>query len=349
MKKTTRSTCLAMALLSVLAQTAFAALPDVLRQPAVHSNVSAQAVLLDVARAGDRLVAVGERGIIRLSDDNGNTWHQARVPVSATLTAVQFVSANSGWAVGHSGVVLHTRDGGENWSVQFDGIKAAEMELVAAERSGDPRQINNAQQLVTDGADKPWLALHFVNEREGLVAGAYGLTFHTEDGGQTWQSWTGRIPNSRGMHAYAVTRIGDTIYLAGEQGLFVRSRDGGKQFERLETPYEGSFFSLLAASEQHLLLAGLRGRLFVSEDGGTSFTEQDNPLPVSVNTVRQLGKRLAIVNQAGVVILAAGIGQPLQVLPPGPGGPSTSIIEAADGALVTVGFGGAQRLPRSTQ
>lgn len=347
--KTIRSTCLAMALLSVLAQTAFAALPDVLQQPAVHSRVSAQAVLLDVARAGARLVAVGERGIVRLSDDNGNSWRQAQVPVSATLTAVQFVSANTGWAAGHSGVVLHTRDGGENWSVQLDGIKAAELELAAAERSGDPRQINSAQQVVADGADKPWLAMHFVNEREGLVTGAYGLTFHTEDGGQTWQSWTGRIPNPRGMHVYAVTGIGHTIYLAGEQGLFVRSRDGGKQFERLETPYEGSFFSLVAVSEQHLLLAGLRGRLFASEDGGTSFIEQDNPLPVSVNTVRQVGKRLAIVNQAGAVMLAAGIGQPLQVLPAETGGPSTSIIEAADGTLVAVGFAGAQRLPRSTQ
>ncbi|MNZ97517.1 hypothetical protein D3C78_1167600 [compost metagenome] len=105
----------------------------------------------------------------------------------------------------------------------------------------------------------------------------------------------------------------------------------------------------MAVSEQHLLLAGLRGRLFVSEDGGMSFTEQENPLPVSVSTVRQVGKRLVIVNQAGAVMLAAGIGQPLQVLPAGLGGPSTSIIEAADGTLVAVGFAGAQRLPRSTQ
>ncbi len=56
----------------------------------------------------------GERGIVLLSDDAGVSWRQAKVPVSVSLTAVQFVDAEQGWAVGHLGVVLHTQDGGGN-------------------------------------------------------------------------------------------------------------------------------------------------------------------------------------------------------------------------------------------
>jgi photosystem II stability/assembly factor-like uncharacterized protein len=64
------------------------------------------AYLTGIARAGKRLVAVGERGIVVLSDDDGATWRQASVPVSVTLAAVQFPTPTQGWVVGHYGVVL---------------------------------------------------------------------------------------------------------------------------------------------------------------------------------------------------------------------------------------------------
>ena len=56
---------------------------------AVQSKLAAEALLLGVARAGKRIVAVGEYGNILLSDDDGKTWHQAKdVPTTVTLTAV---------------------------------------------------------------------------------------------------------------------------------------------------------------------------------------------------------------------------------------------------------------------
>ncbi len=48
------------------------------------------------ARAGDRLVAVGQRGHIVVSNDGGATWKQSPVPVSSDLTAVYFVNDKQG-------------------------------------------------------------------------------------------------------------------------------------------------------------------------------------------------------------------------------------------------------------
>ncbi|MEX5503709.1 YCF48-related protein, partial [Pseudomonas putida] len=105
---------------------------DVLAQPALRGPQALRAVLQDVARAGTRLVSVGERGVVLLSDDNGASWRQAKaVPVSVTLTAVQFVDARNGWTVGHAGVVLHSEDGGEHWTLQLDGKRAGALELQA--------------------------------------------------------------------------------------------------------------------------------------------------------------------------------------------------------------------------
>ncbi|MBW2369941.1 MAG: hypothetical protein JRH15_18880, partial [Deltaproteobacteria bacterium] len=75
--------CMIMALVAVclVHATAFAAsVEDPLDRPAVMSRGAAHSVLLDVTTAGERLVAVGERGIVVLSDDAGHTWRQAKVP-----------------------------------------------------------------------------------------------------------------------------------------------------------------------------------------------------------------------------------------------------------------------------
>ncbi|MFI4940022.1 MAG: WD40/YVTN/BNR-like repeat-containing protein, partial [Burkholderiales bacterium] len=98
-------------LLSLPAQ----AFKDPLEQPARFSAIAARAMLPGVAKAGARLVAVGEHGIIVYSDNRGQSWTQAKVPVSVTLTAVQFPDAKDGWAVGHDGVVLSSTDGGQSW------------------------------------------------------------------------------------------------------------------------------------------------------------------------------------------------------------------------------------------
>ena len=94
---------------------------DFVFTPAVpFANVTKMS-LFDITRAGERLVAVGERGLIIVSDDDGRNWQQAAVPVSATLTAVSFPTPDKGWAVGHAGIILHRDDGGSSWHLQFDG------------------------------------------------------------------------------------------------------------------------------------------------------------------------------------------------------------------------------------
>ena len=107
---------------------------DVLDTPAQISPLASRSLLQAVAKAGDRLVAVGQRGHIVVSTDGGTTWKQSPVPVSSDLTAVYFVDDKQGWAVGHDGVILHTADGGDTWQLQLDGRKANALLVAAMER-----------------------------------------------------------------------------------------------------------------------------------------------------------------------------------------------------------------------
>ena len=130
-------------LLGLAAGTGWSAtLPAVLSQPALLTPKALGAATLAVTRAGPRLVAVGERGTVLLSDDHGVSWKQAAVPVQATLTCVRFVDEKTGWAAGHLGVVLRSADGGRSWQPVDTGLQVG---LTSAAVDNDGRIIIASQ------------------------------------------------------------------------------------------------------------------------------------------------------------------------------------------------------------
>lgn len=284
-------------------QTALAApVGAALERPAVMSALASRSVLQSAARAGDRLVAVGERGIVLLSDDSGKTWRQVAVPVSVGLTAVRFADRQHGWIVGHGGVVLASSDGGQTWTKQLDGRQAAQLLLKDAQAAGDARAQADAERMVADGADKPFLDAHFFDAQHGLVVGAYNLAFETHDGGSTWQPFSRRLDNPKALHLYAVRARGNELLVAGEQGLVLRSNDQGKSFQRLQLPYKGSFFTAELPGQNEMVLAGLRGNVWKSSDDGATWVQLAMPVPVSVTASAQDGQgRVWLGNQAGMV------------------------------------------------
>ena len=349
--------CLSCALLVVVTSMSRAesdVVGDVLSTPSPQVGRAQQAVFIDLTQAGDRLVAVGERGLVLLSDDQGQSWRQARVPVSVSLTAVQFVDASHGWAVGHAGVILATQDGGESWHLLLDGVQAAQLEVEAARRAlpdatdveAAEARLQTAERMLVEGADKPFLALAFSDARHGVVVGAYGMALRTDDGGQSWHSIVGQIDNPMGLHLYAIAHLGHDWFLAGEQGYLARSVDGGDSFQALESPYEGTFFTLIGRADGALFAAGLKGHAFVSHDRGEHFEALPIPVPLSFSATAAMNDGgVLLANQGGMLFRSVSgtalepFGKPLNM-------PVSSVVQTADGSLVVAGFAGLSRLPQ---
>lgn len=294
----------------VMLLSAHAAAPSALPLPretaAVMVRAPEKAAIISLARAGSRLVAVGERGVILLSDDEGRHWRQVPVPVSVTLTALTFVDETNGWAVGHGGVILHSSDGGQRWEKQSDGARLAEQALAAAERllaRGTPASEDfkkSAQRLVRDGADKPLLDVSFASPSRGVVVGAYGLAFETRDGGRTWESLMDRLDNPGGRHLNSVRIRAGTAVMVGEQGLVLRSTDDLQTWTALRSPYKGSFFAVALTSDGGVVVAGIKGNVFVSNSMGATWTKVELPVPVAVTALTaDTNGGVLIANQAG--------------------------------------------------
>ncbi|WP_114970818.1 WD40/YVTN/BNR-like repeat-containing protein [Rhodoferax ferrireducens] len=322
-----------------------ASAPAVLSAAALLSPKALGAATLAVTRAGQRLVAVGERGTVLLSDDHGVSWKQAPVPVQATLTCVRFANDKTGWAAGHLGVILRSDDAGASWHKQLDGLQAAALMLQAAQATGDDKAIANAQRWVEEGADKPFFDLEFIDAQRGFAVGAYGLIFATLDGGKTWASVAPRLPNPKSLHLYGLRAHGQTLLIAGEQGLLLRSTDGGLSFSALTSPYKGSFFGLLHTAGDVWVAYGLRGSAYRSLDAGTQWEKLDTGVPMTVGAGTALPKGgFVLLSQAGDVLLGRDEGPALKRTPAREPLPVSGVAIAVDGSLVLASLRGMRRL-----
>jgi len=249
--------------------------------------------MIDVVHAGKRLVAVGDRGHILYSDDQGTTWTQAKVPTRQLLTAVYFVDDQHGWAVGHDAQVLASTDGGATWSQQYQDLKR----------------------------EAPLLDVWFKDASHGLAVGAYGALIETTDGGKTWNDVSDRLDNEDQFHLNAIASIKDAgLFIVGEQGSMFRSSDDGQTWEKLEGPYEGSLFGVISTAQPQTLLAyGLRGNLYRSTDFGSTWEQVElnaarGALEFGLSGATLLDDgSLVVVGNGGSVVVSHDDGQTFSV------------------------------------
>ncbi len=333
--------------------------------PAVTFDDPTRMQLLDITRAGDRLVAAGERGVIIVSDDDGGSWRQAAVPVSVTLTSLHFPQPELGWAVGHSGVILHSSDGGESWSLQFDGDAAnrkyllwaqqrvEELEQALAELEDDAAleelefaleeasfAVDDATDAIDTGPADPFLDVMFLNARTGFAVGAYGMLYRTDNGGSDWEIAIGGIDNPDRFHYYALAvDAGGRLYLSGEAGLLYYSSDSGSHWERVEDLYDGTLFGVAVQGDQ-IYAYGLRGHVFRSADGGVSWEEVDNPERYSLYGGTRLADGRVLMVGSGGLVLASLEGGGLRGWRHPSRSSLSSAVTTASGDILLVGMAG---------
>ncbi|WP_019029063.1 WD40/YVTN/BNR-like repeat-containing protein [Colwellia piezophila] len=274
--------------------------------PATKSALAAKSLLLDIAKISkDKVVAVGQHGHILLSSD-GESWQQANVPVQATLTSVYFLNDRLGWAVGHDATILHSQDGGLNWHVQ----------------------------LYLPELEKPLLGIHFKNELEGIAVGAYGQFFRSNDGGKSWQSEFHQeflladdvdyindlkaedeeayldeiafiLPHFNGL-----VQDGRSLFLMGETGLLAKSNDFGKSWQKFNSFYQGSFFSVARTQNGKLLVVGLRGHVFRGINNGQQWQEVPTGTTALLNDIVFADDgRIFILGNNGMLLISDDDGE----------------------------------------
>ena len=307
------------------------------------ARLAARGLLIAIARAGQRLVAVGDRGIIVLSDDQGMSWRQAdRVPSQALLTGVCFLDSAHGVAVGHDELILTTGDAGRNWALAHYAPQA----------------------------QRPLLDVWCGAGTTVIAVGAYSAYFTSADQGASWREvkfLPGAMPAPRARHGTAaadapaatnasaeaagggfhlnriVAGADRHLYIAGEAGHLYASDDEGASWRTLPSPYQGSLFGVLPLRGEVLLAFGLRGHLYRSADAGTSWQ------PIETGTVAMLtgaaplgGHDIALVGLSGVVLVSHDDGRSFTLLQQADHAGLSGLASIGGAKLAVVGEGGAR-------
>ena len=324
-----RRRLLGLAALSPLAAAAATAAPYTADGPARTRALAAKGVLLDLALAGKRLVAVGERGHVLLSDDQGKSWRQAKaVPTRTTLTSVFVASERQLWATGHGGMVLGSADAGDSWTV-------------AAGKADGP----DVLMAVRVGADG-----------HGLAVGGFGVALATADGGKTWKPHTliDGEAGERHLNRIVVTPAG-TWLVAAEGGHVLRGTGGtggiaGMNWAAVKTPYAGSLWTGTAlagaaGTAGGVLMGGMRGNLVRSTDDGKTWQHQPVAGAGSFTACTLLADgRLLLVGVDGTVVLGDAAAAQFKLQQLDDRATLTGVAALPGGALVAASMAGARAL-----
>jgi photosystem II stability/assembly factor-like uncharacterized protein len=337
--------------------------------PALKSERAINGLLLEVAGNDERLVVVGESGHILWSDNGGKSWTQAEVPVSLAITSVTFSGNGNAWVTAHDGYLLQSTDNGATWSIKLSGNDVARLSVGAMEAQVKELQaalevasddnyedlewaldeasfaLEEALLAVDEGMTTPLLKVWFDGDL-GYALGAYNVFLRTIDGGATWKVHGNRLDNPDKYHLYGIARsTAGTLLVVGEAGTMLRSLDGGDRWERIETPYPGSFFGAVAAADGSLLAFGLRGNVYRSNDEGVTWNAvRTGDGRTLIGGTASNDGTVVLVGAAGAVLQSRNSGETFRVLPTEGNRVYSDVVLSDVGNILLVGFGGVSAL-----
>jgi photosystem II stability/assembly factor-like uncharacterized protein len=236
-----------------------------------------------------------DRAIISRTGSGGASWQSAYQGNNfLTVTDLDFVDGARGWAVLSDGTIVSTGDGGVTWALQAGG-------------SFDYRDNNWGYESVAMGDAEHGCA---VGSWVGFIGVVYPRIVYTEDGSE-WKS--AALPKPAGGRLESVCMV-DAEYgwAVGSVGpgdnapLVLATHDGGASWDRQTTglPSDGaSFHGVWFVDRQHGWAVGDSGAIYVTSDGGTSWTGQPSGVSKTLLDVCFAGSSTGwVVGEGGTIL-----------------------------------------------
>ena len=191
--------------------------------------------------------AITPSEVLRTSD-SGRSWESVVFGEEDTFHSIAFINPEQGWIVGgkfqdgtYCGLLMHTVDAGTTWRQEV------------RPKSGT------------------FKSLDFFDDQIGWAMGSNEIV-QTIDGGRTWRT---RYVVPAGEKLMSIASAGPTsVCVVGENGLILRTKDGGESWARAESKTSNTLLRVRIAGG-HGWILGTIGTLLVTNDSGLTWTKRD--------------------------------------------------------------------------
>jgi photosystem II stability/assembly factor-like uncharacterized protein len=126
-----------------------------------------------------------------------------------------------------------------------------------------------------------------VDEKAGWVTGAFGVIYHTADGGKTWELQETNTDDDLFSIDFTSKDNGVAV---GKSGTVLATDDGGKTWVKRPAGTERNLFSVRFSSPQHVWAVGDWGAVIESLDGGLTWKDRSLPDDVVLTSRTELSR-----------------------------------------------------------
>ena len=169
-------------------------------------------------------------------------------------TGIAYANTKTLFAVGDSGTIARSLDGGKQWSVEAAtcGITSAFNDICFIDVSHGFVVGEKGTLIATTNGGSSWFkvsigqthdlqSIFFFDDQRGTIVGRGGIILHSTDGGITWKTQTSGTANDLNAVSFTDQNNGTIV---GAQGTILKTSNGGETWEDISS----SFISCMLSS-----------------------------------------------------------------------------------------------------
>ncbi len=211
----------------------------------------------------------------------GSIWQDRVSAVTRKkVKSISFSDLNNGLAVGDSGTLLHTTDGGGTWTRRLQGS-------------------------LFESAGVPFSSVCFIDDFVGMVVGGGGVILRTLDGGVNWTTQTSGVTHSLNDMFFFNPAEGIVV---GSNGTILQTTNGGNDWFNNSGYTSKSLNSISFSNAYEGNIVGDNGIILYTTNRGIDWLPRTSGTKIRLNSVSLQSNFGVAVGEQGIILLTNDAG-----------------------------------------